>query len=476
MIYKPSYHFTPGAGYLNDPNGPCFWGGQWHLFYQHFIGGTTVWGHAVSDNLVVWKELPDAITPTTEKACWSGVICIKSSFAVAAYYGHEGECGIYCAVSSDPLLCEWTPVKDGPVILSADLPFFSSNGKPYDSVPYTVPPMLYDPFIWYEDGMYFILSAGIHENAYTGGVRREEYLFKSADLIHWQYQHPFIDGEAYSEVGDDGGCPYFIPIAGRHLLLHYSHKNGPRYVLGYYDHTRMKFIPSSGERINTVTQTSGYFAPAAWSDPSDPSSVLAVYVMHGHRAPAVMSLIHRLRLCGEAGDFLSVEPAADFAVITSFNTRRYDICVSAGETVLDICGRCAELDITIEHDEKTSPELRLFRSPDGDEYVSLKLYPSAGSKIKKDGIWLFTGIVTLVTDRSDPGLPASPPEILEIPYNNNAWTTRIFLDHSVIEAFFPGARSIGRRVFPSPESTGISVVSDRGVCRVSIDFRSFTDE
>lgn len=78
---KPIFHVMPTAGWVNDPNGPFFWNGRYHLFYQHLPSGCTwdwglVWGHAVSEDLVRWQHMPPAIAPTPAgldaDGCFSG--------------------------------------------------------------------------------------------------------------------------------------------------------------------------------------------------------------------------------------------------------------------------------------------------------------------------------------------------------------------------------------------------------------------
>ena len=61
--YRPIYHFVNPESTLNVPNGLCYWKGNWHLFYQAYPpeDPRQHWGHAISENLINWKDLPYAI-------------------------------------------------------------------------------------------------------------------------------------------------------------------------------------------------------------------------------------------------------------------------------------------------------------------------------------------------------------------------------------------------------------------------------
>jgi sucrose-6-phosphate hydrolase SacC (GH32 family) len=75
---RPQFHFTVKRGWSNDVNGPIFYKGQYHLFWQAFPFGVTwdtgfmYWGHAVSKDLVHWRELAPALMVDKLGSPWSG--------------------------------------------------------------------------------------------------------------------------------------------------------------------------------------------------------------------------------------------------------------------------------------------------------------------------------------------------------------------------------------------------------------------
>ena len=88
---RPIYHFCNPDGRLNDPNGLCFWQDRWHLFYQAFPpeDPRPHWAHAVSDDLIHWRDLPYAIYPHPEHGCWSGASLVDGDRVIVHYYGHQ---------------------------------------------------------------------------------------------------------------------------------------------------------------------------------------------------------------------------------------------------------------------------------------------------------------------------------------------------------------------------------------------------
>ena len=75
---RPQFHFTVKRGWSNDVNGPIFYREQYHLFWQAFPFGVTwdtgfmYWGHAVSKDLIHWRELAPALMLDKLGSPWSG--------------------------------------------------------------------------------------------------------------------------------------------------------------------------------------------------------------------------------------------------------------------------------------------------------------------------------------------------------------------------------------------------------------------
>lgn len=464
--YRPGYHYVNPESTLNDPNGLCYWNGNWHLFYQGYPpeDPRVHWGHAISDDLVHWRDLPYAIYPDIEESCYSGATLVEANRVIAMYHGTKA--GNMIAISDDPLLLNWSKIAGNPVI-----PIVGPSGS---DVPYSV----FDPCIWSKGDFYYALSAGTKAEGPAGKPLRANYLFRSGDLEHWEYLHPFVENDRFTLVGDDGACPYFWPIGDRYILLFFSHMSGGQYLLGDYDLDRDKFIVSHGGKFNHgAAAPSGVHAPSA--TPDGRGGIVAIFNMNAGKPTVgwnqIMTLPRRLTV---NGDNIGIEPAGDLAAlrVDEWQASMLDLPENR-EIVLDqVEGDSMELELTIDLQAASMFELNVLRSPDRQEYTRIAVHRDTGlrnsSWVSGHGYQANTNHSTIVLDPSRASLAADvssrPPEMAQMPLGSDEpLKLRVFVDRSVVEVFANGRQCLAVRVYPERnDSIGVSLRSHGGASRV----------
>ncbi len=463
--HRPLYHFVSPENLLNDPNGLCYWQGRWHLFYQGYPpeDPRQHWGHAVSDDLIHWQDLPYAIYPDPEECCFSGAALVEDDRVIAMYHGTK--VGNMVAVSDDPLLLNWEKLTGQAVI-----PIAGEDGAP---LPYRV----FDPCIWRKEGVYYALSGGTLPHEPSGKRTAADFLFRSTDLEQWEYLHPFVEGDRFTLTGDDGACPYFWPIGDRHILLFFSHMSGGQALLGDYDTQRDKFVVTSHFDFNFgAAWPAGVHAPSAAQDGDD---VIVIFNMNAAKPPddgwdQIMTLPRRLSLLGTDGldrDALRIEPAGDVESLRGAHQRIERVTLAANqEVVLDDIGGTA-MEIIAEIDTSDSPmvELNVLRSPNKEEYTRIAFYRERGYRNwERYAGWegeqlrrATDSLVTIDTSYSSilPNVRSRAPETAPVYLApDETLQLRIFIDRSVVEVFVNGKQCLAVRVYPSLEdSLGISL-------------------
>ena len=470
---RPIYHFCNPDGRLNDPNGLCFWQGRWHLFYQAFPpeDPRPHWAHAVSNDLIHWRDLPYAIYPHPEHGCWSGASLVDGDRVIVHYYGHQ--LGNVSAISRDPLLLNWQKVPGG-----IPEPEVNELSQPF---------RVYDPCIWKKDGAYYSLSGGTLPTGPRGLQRRANFLFRSEDLETWEYLHPFVEDDLFSSNGDDGACPYFWPIGDKHMLLYYSHRNGGQYLIGDYDQARDKLIARDYGRFNFgASWPGGIHAPSAtpdgkggliaifnvnWGMPSLGWSQEERQVRHFGcwEGQQLMSLPRRLSL--NAGGDVQIEPAGDIESLRGRHTQIADCTIKGNsETVFDqLAGNAMELSLEVETNGAPLIELDVLRSPDQQEYTRIAFYRDRSVRPLAPGNEASTppnseGTYSLVALDSShasiqPQARSRPPEIAPVflaPEEN--LKMRVFIDKSIVEVFVNDRQCLAVRVYPNrQDSVGVAL-------------------
>jgi beta-fructofuranosidase len=449
--HRPIYHYVNPEGRLNDPNGLCYWQGRWHLFYQAYPPEDTRqhWGHAVSDDLIHWRDLPLAIYPHPEDKCFSGSALVEEDRVIAIYHGIAA--GTMVAVSSDPLLLNWEKITGQAVI---PLPKAGDPPLPYN---------IFDPCIWKSGGMYYALTAGTRNDGPGGKPIRAEFLHRSKDLTEWEYLHPFLEDDQYGMVGDDGACPYFWPIGDRHILLHFSHTSGGKYLLGDYDTDRNKFLVTYGSDFNFGPHApGGVHAPSACPDGKD--GVIAIFNMNPAKPTEgwnqIMTLPRRLTLIGK--DQLGIEPAGDIESLRRGHTHVDALTLPANEEIVleGVHGNAMEL--VAEIDPKSAPmvEMNVLRSANAEEVTRIAFLRERGYR-NRTRRGPLPGVISLDNTRSSilSDVRSRPPETAHVAMEKGeTLKLRVFIDKSVVEVFVNGKQCVALRVYPGrDDSVGVSL-------------------
>lgn len=463
--HRPVYHYVNPESNLNDPNGLCFWNGRWHLFYQGYPpeDPRVHWGHAISDDLIHWKDLPYAIYPDPEESCFSGSTLVEEDRVIAMYHGTK--VGNMVATSTDPLLLNWEKLTNKPVI-----PISRPDGSPW---PYRV----FDPCIWKKDGIYYSLSGGILPHLPSGKRKRANFLFKSKDLINWEYLHPFVEGDNFTLIGDDGACPYFWPIGDRHILLFFSHMSGGQALLGDYNHSRDKFIVTSHYDFNFGSYgPSGVHAPSA--TPDGRGGVIVIFNMNpGLNTTGwnqIMTLPRRLSLWGKdklGKDMLRIEPTGNVESLRTEHKKISNLVLPANEEVLleNIQGNAIEIVAQIDTKNTSMVELNVLRAPKREEFTRIIFYRARGFRnwerytMEEIRARLDTSDSLVTIDSSFSSL--LPDALSRAPETGSLFMEpdelldlRIFVDKSVVEVFVNQKLCVAMRVYPSlKNSTGVSL-------------------
>jgi fructan beta-fructosidase len=194
---RPQFHFTSRRGWLNDPNGLVFFKGEFHLFYQHnpygWNWGNMHWGHAVSKDLVHWRELPVALYPDEHGTMYSGSAVVDWNNTGGFQAGQEPALVAMFTAAGHPFTQglaysndrgrTWTKYKNNPVLGH----LVAENRDP--------------KVVWYAPENKWVMALYLDHTDFA--------IFSSTDLKHWEKLSDF-------KLPGDAECPNFfqMPLDG----------------------------------------------------------------------------------------------------------------------------------------------------------------------------------------------------------------------------------------------------------------------
>lgn len=248
----PIFHVTSPAQWMNDPNGPIFYKGFYHLFYQlHPFSdgdGPKYWGHVRSRDLVKWQSLPIALRPSTESkeaGVWSGCCTTNGLGQPMIFYTSVKE-GLspfdhseqWAAISDDDLI-HWHKLSTNPVLSEA----LHGYIKVYD---------WRDPFIFHEGKKTFLVAGGHLQK--EGHAAVNIYEAQNPELTEWAYRGVLF--ELPDPKTPTAECPNFFKL-GNQWVLFVSPYGSVKYFVGDFDATTCQFHP----RTQGTLDYGSFYAP-----------------------------------------------------------------------------------------------------------------------------------------------------------------------------------------------------------------------
>lgn len=292
---RTQFHGGPYQFWMNEPHAPVYYNGMYHLFFQENMSGSywrnICWGHLVSTDMVNWTPVKEAITPTEDSVVpdgvWSGGAALDKNGVPLLFFtaGNDAfgkveglisnqNIGVaYPSDLSDPNLTEW--------VICDDLAIIQQGGQGRRGE-------FRDPHIWKEgDTWCMLICTGSTKHSSSGSAIL--YTTDTLELLsdgtvdqNWVYKGPIYEMENQPiTYGKTWELPIVLPVSNeagtvsKYLFIFSPAPadiadNKIYYFLGDFDVDTGKFTPD--DRFEGIPQLLDYGAnvftgPSAFIDP-----------------------------------------------------------------------------------------------------------------------------------------------------------------------------------------------------------------
>jgi fructan beta-fructosidase len=464
---RPSYHFTPPTGWLNDPNGMVYHDGEYHLFYQYhphdLLWGPMHWGHAVSKDLVTWEHLPVALYPDELGMIFSGSGVVDrhntAGFGAGAMvlvftHNHNWREIQSLAYSHDNGRT-WAKYANNPV-LEASIPVKDFR----------------DPKVfWYDKGdgaghWVMALAVGSYVLFYT-----------SLDLKRWTQSGQF--GPGYGSTEGVWETPELFPLqiegtAEQQWVLlvavgdgAIAGGSGVQYFIGDFDgHTFT--TAATKEQVLWVDYGADFYAPQLWNDEPDGRRIGVAWCnnwKYARLTPAdtfrgAFTVPREFGLVQTAqGVRLTQRPIAELQALRRMVQAWEDVKITSEPFTVSLPSSVIELIGEWEFPSGASTALLTLQLRWGESAQVVIIYDGAAQ--------------TLSVDRTRSGMMDFHPDFSAVhtaplALRDNRLPLHLLVDSQMLELFADGGRvTITDQIFPPNAPLTLTISAEGGACTMT---------
>lgn len=430
--YRPQFHFTPKKNWMNDPNGLVFYKGEYHLFFQHnpfgLNWGHMSWGHAVSRDLLHWKELSVAIPEDEENFIFSGsaVVDIENSSG----FGTK---------ENPPLVAIYTSSsKTSPARQTQSIAFSLDNGRSFTK--YAGNPVIDSKLEHFRDPKVFWDSKRNRwAMVLVKSLERKAEIYSSTNLINWKLESEFGPAGTSEGIWE---CPdlFELTIDGKNkwVLIISVNPGGPyggsgaQYFIGDFDGSN--FIPLNDvTKVKWLDYGQDNYAAVTFNNAPNNRRIMIGWMSNWQYASnlkstpwtGAMTIPHELSLTLKNGEYFLVhKPINEIQSLRNKKLLKISKTLVSSEVLLKkLSGNQLDIALTLTPGKSKRAGIRILQSED--EVTEI------GYDNLTHSLFIDRGSTSLSETNVDLGGVQSYPTKLV----NGSISIRVIVDRSSIEVF-----------------------------------------